>query len=449
MHYEEDIRLLDEKKLSAVDGLWASLECTNFSNAKGGGPRKADSRTLAWELPRYIAHCDPAYIIIENVREFMAWGKLDEHGKPIDRKRGIDYLKWVKHVCSMGYNFDFRILNAADYGAHTARKRFFGIFAKADYPIVFPEPTHDREGLFGLPKWKPCREKIDLENEGKSIFGRKKELSSNTLRRIAGGIKKFYPEFQFIMKYYGTGGNCSSIEEPLHTITTKERHALVQVEKHQFLTDHVWGGHHDKVDQPLRTQTCRQTKQLITFERKQFLSKYYSGGVHASGIDEPYPTITTVPHEALVTVEKKQFVSGQYGSNGKPEANNQRIDSPIGAITTNQKHQFITVYFNSSDNPGSQNRSIERPLGSVTTSNKNALATIEPSEIPGLDFDIKMRFLNKDELAAITGFPEGYFKKGNSKQIIKMIGNAVPPYQAKALIEGATRLFRSQQSLAG
>jgi DNA (cytosine-5)-methyltransferase 1 len=34
--------------------LHASLECTNFSKAKGGQPRDADSRTLAEHLFRYI-----------------------------------------------------------------------------------------------------------------------------------------------------------------------------------------------------------------------------------------------------------------------------------------------------------------------------------------------------------------------------------------------------------
>ena len=37
-------------------------------------------------------------------------------------------------------------LNAADYGAYTSRKRFFGIFAKKNLPIVFPEATHSKTG---------------------------------------------------------------------------------------------------------------------------------------------------------------------------------------------------------------------------------------------------------------------------------------------------------------
>ena len=36
--------------------LWASLECTNFSRAKGGQPRDADSRTLAEHL---LVHRSP------------------------------------------------------------------------------------------------------------------------------------------------------------------------------------------------------------------------------------------------------------------------------------------------------------------------------------------------------------------------------------------------------
>ena len=37
-------------KMCIRDSLWASLECTNFSRAKGGLPRDADSRTLAEQV---------------------------------------------------------------------------------------------------------------------------------------------------------------------------------------------------------------------------------------------------------------------------------------------------------------------------------------------------------------------------------------------------------------
>lgn len=178
LHFTEDIRTLELSPLvahvermkkiypDALVVLWASLECTNFSKAKGGQPRDADSRTLAEHLFRYIEAIVPDYIQIENVEEFMFWGDIDEHGHPISKDKGRCYEKWKRNVRKYGYDFDWRILNAADYGAYTTRKRFFGIFAKRGLPIVFPEPTHCKDGksdMFGkLEKWKPVKDVLDF-----------------------------------------------------------------------------------------------------------------------------------------------------------------------------------------------------------------------------------------------------------------------------------------------
>ena len=186
MHFTEDIRTLELSPLiahiakmrklypDAFVVLWASLECTNFSKAKGGQPRDADSRTLAEHLFRYIEAINPDYIQIENVEEFMSWGDLDENGKPISKDAGRLYQQWVANVCGYGYRFVHRILNSADSGAYTSRRRFFGIFAKGSLPIVFPEPTHSKEGaagLFGrLHRWKPVREVLDFSDEGCLLY---------------------------------------------------------------------------------------------------------------------------------------------------------------------------------------------------------------------------------------------------------------------------------------
>lgn len=180
LHFTEDIRTMELSPLvahvrdmkeiypEALIVLWASLECTNFSKAKGGQPRDADSRTLAEHLFRYIEAIAPDYIQIENVEEFMSWGDMDEYGKPLSKDRGRCYELWKRNVMKYGYNFDWRILNAANYGAYTTRKRFFGIFAKYGLPIVFPEPTHCKEGktdMFGrFEKWKPVKEVLDFSD---------------------------------------------------------------------------------------------------------------------------------------------------------------------------------------------------------------------------------------------------------------------------------------------
>ena len=89
LHFTEDIRSLDLTNLilhlrrmkakypAALVVLWASLECTNFSKAKGGQPRDADSRTLAEHLFRYIEQLNPDYIQIEYLQPIITQYFID------------------------------------------------------------------------------------------------------------------------------------------------------------------------------------------------------------------------------------------------------------------------------------------------------------------------------------------------------------------------------------
>ena len=141
-HFEEDIRTLKLSPLVKLVNkyrklypnakliLWASLECTNFSKAKGGQPREADSRTLADHLDRYVIALNPDYIEIENVVEFMSWGPLNALGKPVRTKNGEDWMKWRNRICGYGYKDQWKELNSANFGAHTSRNRLFGVFSK-------------------------------------------------------------------------------------------------------------------------------------------------------------------------------------------------------------------------------------------------------------------------------------------------------------------------------
>lgn len=286
MHFTEDIRTLELSPLiahiakmrklypDAFVVLWASLECTNFSKAKGGQPRDADSRTLAEHLFRYIEAINPDYIQIENVEEFMSWGDLDENGKPISKDAGRLYQQWVANVCGYGYRFVHRILNSADYGAYTSRRRFFGIFAKGSLPIVFPEPTHSKEGaagLFGrLHRWKPVREVLDFSDEGESIFGRKKPLVDATLERIYAGLIKFVTggKEAFMVKWNSMSRagkyHAPGIDEPCPTVATQSRLGVAQV---SFLSKYYGGSPEGKsvsVEEPAGAITTRdhiQTEQ--------------------------------------------------------------------------------------------------------------------------------------------------------------------------------------------
>ncbi|MCM1168813.1 MAG: DNA cytosine methyltransferase [Bacteroides sp.] len=410
LHFTEDIRTLElsplvahvERKRAehpeAKVVLWASLECTNFSKAKGGQPRDADSRTLAEHLFRYIEAVSPDAIQIENVEEFMSWGDVDANGRPVSMDKGRKFIRWVNNVKRYGYAFDYRIMNAADFGAYTSRKRFFGIFAKPGFPMVWPEPTHSKAAgkkesqasLFGseteMKPWKPVRDVLDFSDEGVSIFARKKPIVDATLERIYAGLVKFIAggKDAFIVKYNSMSqsgkyvapgvdepcptvavqnrlgvarvsflskqfsgdpaGKNQSLEQPAGSITTKDHHA--------FVTAYYGNGHNHSVDAPAsreRGSGCSYGNghnhsvdaPAPTVTCKDRLAVVntrfvcsYSFKDTCKDISQPCPTILTKDRLSLVS---PKFIDMQYGQ-GKPTS----VDEPAGTVTVNPKHSVVT-----------------------------------------------------------------------------------------------------------
>ncbi len=451
IHFETGLCEFDVKKhipRGKMGGMWASPDCTEHSNAKGGQPKNPDSRFMAYDLLPHIDWIQPNIIWVENVPEFIKSGPIDKKKKPIKSRRGEDYIKWVNMIINLGYDYDYRIINAADVGAYTRRKRYFGIFTKPGYPIIFPKKTYSKMGDMGMKKWKACEDILDIKNEGESIFGRefntrlrknvRKKLCPNTLQRIAGGIKKYYPEMFFLMKHL------QRLNPNMWQNQRVSNREEIVLEKRQFITEHVWGFKgYQKLKDPLKAILTKEAKQPVSVDiaiAKQFLTQYYSG-YHASGIDAPVPTITTIDHNYLMTA--KSFLAQNYNSNGHPEANIQSVNEPLKAITTQEKHQFITAYYNSAGNPGTQNQSIKKPLNTITTANTFSLATL----LWNGDFDIKMRYLTEEELAAAMSFPKDYKFLGSKKDVMWMIGNAVEVRTAKALIHTVVDEWKSRRLL--
>lgn len=389
MHFAEDIRMLELSPLKthlhkcrkeypeAAVVLWASLECTNFSKAKGGQARNPDSRTLAEHLFRYIEAIEPDYIMIENVEEFMSWGEVDENGKPISMDKGKSYQRWVRNVKRYGYDFSHRILNAADFGAYTSRKRFFGIFAKKGLPIVFPSPTHAKKAentLFGsLQKWKPVKDVLDFSDEGTSIFTRKKPLSEKTYERVYAGLVRFGSgsdeKERWMLKYNSINGKTGKhippgVDEPCPTVSCQGRLGVVQT---HFLSKY-YGGHpmskNIPVDSPAHTIKCKDNHSLVS---AKFLAAYYSNGDNVSGIDRPCPTVPTKDRFNYVT---PQFLcSFNFGDAGKD------INAPCPTLLTKDRYSLVFPFLVNYYSGGGQHSSPETPCPAVTTVPKQRLVS--------------------------------------------------------------------------
>nr|WP_293837521.1 DNA cytosine methyltransferase [uncultured Arsenicibacter sp.] len=430
LHFTEDITLMDLSVLTAhVNAmrkrypdakllLWASLECTNFSNAKGGKPRDADSRSLADHMPRYIEAINPDYFMIENVREFMSWGplvaktdlkhKFDGHKAPAchlvlnkktgvyepyfipeSRDKGKDYQRWIRQITDMGFNFEYKLLNAADYGAYTSRLRYFAIFARPGLPIRWPAATHAKkvsDGIFGgLRPWMPVRDVLELDKEGDSIFLRDKPYSEKTLERIYAGLIKHVAggEDAFLQVYNSGSPNnrVRSLEEPSFTLTTENTCALVstvQPKDGGFLVKYMGNNpttginNGKSLNEPCNVIT---TQDRISLVQTQFLSKQYSGQPQHKniGIDGPAGTMTTTDSHALVSAN---FITRTNGGQAKDRIED--VEQPIGTITTAPNRSVVSAKFivqRQNDvpgrNPAGRVVSIDGPARTITTTGGN------------------------------------------------------------------------------
>jgi DNA (cytosine-5)-methyltransferase 1 len=319
LHLTEDIFQVDLSKYldrdDIVDVMWASPDCTSHSRAKGGQPREAGLRILPWavyklceQIIAVTGHL-PFMLFMENVEEIQEWGDLDEKGRPIPEKKGQEYQRFIHSMERLGFTFDCRTLVAADFGAPTTRKRWYAVFRSDGKPIVWPEPTHSKNGENGLLPWVPVADKLDFSDLGSSIFERKKPLADATLKRIANGIRKyvidnenpyFLPDekaLPFLIQYHSETKEGDArgqlITEPLQTIDTSNRYGLVSA----FITKFYKTGTGQEVTDPLHTITTSPGHfGLVSF----FLLKYYGQGCGQT-VDEPLATITTKDRFGMVS----------------------------------------------------------------------------------------------------------------------------------------------------
>ena len=284
VHLTEDVRdmVVIPKLKSIINGrpfnLWASLECINFTCAKGGMKKDLSSRTLPMCLLKYVKELQPETLWIENVKQFRNWGPLDLNTmQEIKERRGEYYKNWLDHLSALGYEYDYRLLNGADFGSHQNRTRYFAQFRKRKN-FKWPSPTHGESSKL-LP-YNTAKDILQLENIGESIFGRKKPYVEKTLKRIYEGLIKFKDEPIFLDEYYGNG-RAQSVHKPIPVITTKDRYSVI----HSIFIDQQYGNSSAaSINQPINTITTNPKFSICYVLNPQYSSK-------GSSLNQPMPTI--------------------------------------------------------------------------------------------------------------------------------------------------------------
>ncbi|MCK9592812.1 MAG: DNA cytosine methyltransferase [Methanoregula sp.] len=252
--------------------LWASPACTHFSNARGGKPREDQSRVTPFTVLDWLDKLTVDRVIIENVPEFQSWGPLDpETHRPIQQVKGETFRAYITMIQGLGYDIDWKILNAADYGAPTTRRRLFIQAARtgSGKSILWPEVTHIQPGpnrlLTGdLPPWVPARDIIDWSLPTQIIDERNRPLAMNTMKRILRGIEKYWGEYArpFLVRYNGGENRVHTVGNSLPVLDTSDRYGLVQPLV-MCIGQTSSKGRVRSVDEPLATVVTKEEACLI------------------------------------------------------------------------------------------------------------------------------------------------------------------------------------------
>lgn len=130
-HSNEDImqvssEYFDEMKANGVNMIVGGFPCQDYSVARSKKHEmgiEGKKGVLFWEIIRAVNHIKPEYLILENVDRLL---------KSPSKQRGRDFAIMLGAFNQLGYTVEWRVINAADYGAPQRRRRVFFFIYKND-----------------------------------------------------------------------------------------------------------------------------------------------------------------------------------------------------------------------------------------------------------------------------------------------------------------------------
>lgn len=428
-HMCANLEALDPRKVvpsGRLDLLVASPECTNHSKARGGRPINDQSRASAWRVLEWADKLYISNILIENVDDFLKWGPINKDtGRPIQARQGEIFDAFIANLRAMNYRVEWRILNAADFGGATTRKRLFIIARKGNQRITWPDPTHSKDAgsctdLFskGLKPWRTARDIIDWNIPSESIFKRKKPLARSTIDRVAAGLRKFCGKAAepFLILLYGTG-KARSVERPLPTVTAEGQHIALCEPRFSGAME---SGSNEVPQLPAF---------IIGAGGPEFAARPVS-------VEAPLGTVLTENHKVLI--QPSYIVPTLHGQGDVRSYSTARpLPTITGADAWGLVEPFLVKFYRDTE---SQHQSVKVPFHTIPTHDRFGL--VEP-EVAKIGIDIRFRMLQPHELAKAMGF-EKYVFTGTRSEQVKQIGNAVEVNVARALC----RALLSRESIS-
>lgn len=405
-HVAVDLHQEDPRYFPKTDILWASPECTKWSQANGSklpaieeglfedplsDEAKSRSRLLMFDVLRYIEHHRYRLVFVENVVDVATQAKY-----------ALAWQTWRQALRRLGYQFKVISLNsmhAQAFGAPAPQSRD-RIYIAA-WPQGDPEPDfqralrpraycprcdaiieaqqawkpgrsvgryrqayvymHGQCGTTVEPGWLPAAAAIDWSIPGERIGDR---LKPKTRLRIAAGIARYWGPltleangntYDAADPRHAQHGDPNayyrawSVEQVMRTLYTDETKALaVPVEGRDGVDARA-------CSEPFRTQTTRLDSALVT----PFIAELRGGYCDARSIQEALSTFCAGGnHHGLVTTA---------GGSWNDEARS--TEEALRTLTTRDANALVTPYYGNAE----RGRPADQPLGTLTTVDRYAL----------------------------------------------------------------------------
>lgn len=418
-HAAVDLHEEDPRYFPKTDILWASPECTKWSQASGGkyanvpaslgddlfaalDPDLVDedpetaivqrSRLLMFDVLRFAEHHRYRAMVIENV--------VDVARNP---KFADAWALWKKGLRNLGYDFRVVSLNSMHAQAHgdpapQSRDRLYVVcwlkgnrtpdIDKVMRPLAWC-PTcqsvvesqqvwkngrtvgkyrtqyvylHGACGTTVEPGYLPAAAAIDWTMQGKRIGDRPKPLADKTRRRIAAGIAKYWSPF-----HMEAAGNTYDAGNPRHpAFGTPNGYYRAWSTLDTLKTLHTDETKALVVPLEGRAGDPRTTGQVLRTQTARhadaFVTRAEWGG-QTWPVTEPSPTLTTYDTASVIEPPFIAELRGG-GSTARP------VDQPVSTITASGNHHGLVMpYYGASQS----SQPTSKPIGTLTTVDRYAL----------------------------------------------------------------------------